>query len=421
MSIEMSKAENWSGALSETGSNTLQDKLATLMRTNLKTYTMLLALLFIWLLFGFLTDWIFFSPRNLSNLFRQMTIVSFLSIGMVLVIVTGNIDLSVGSAVGLVSATTAYLQAIFLPPILENFMPGMEIVTRGYLITAITLCSGLVVGIIIGVCQGTLIAYLGIPAFIVTLGGMLIFRGGVLGVTQGKTIVPIEDSFRLIAQGYLPNSLGLILGLVSVAFIFFWMLHNRRLKHTYGFTLRPLYLDLLQAMALSTVVVVFVQLMNSYRGIPSPVLVLAVTALIFGYIASNTRLGRYAYALGGNKEATRLSGVNIQRNVFYIFVLMGGLTGVSGCMLTGYVAAGTSIGGVNYELEAIAACVIGGTSLMGGEGSIAGAIVGSLIMASLLNGMSVMNMPAFWQFVIRGLVLIIAVYIDVVSKKNRAA
>ena len=332
-------AEDWTCNFTAAKAPSFGDKLAALLRTNLKTYTMLLALLFIWLLFGFLTDWIFFSPRNLSNLFRQMTIVSFLSIGMVLVIVTGNIDLSVGSAVGLVSATTAYLQAIFLPPILESLLPGMEVATRGLLITVITLGAGLLVGLLIGVCQGTLIAYLGIPAFIVTLGGMLIFRGGVLGVTQGKTIVPIEDSFRLIAQGYLPKPLGLILGLVSVAAIFFWVLHGRRLKRTYGFTLRPIYLDILQAVGLSAVVIVFVQLMNSYRGIPSPVLILAITALIFGYIAGNTRLGRYAYALGGNREATRLSGINIQRNVFYIFVLMGGLTGVSGCVLTGYVAA----------------------------------------------------------------------------------
>lgn len=160
--------------------------------------------------------------------------------------------------------------------------------------------------------------------------------------------------------------------------------------------------------------------MNSYRGIPNPVMLMAVVALIFTYITNNTKLGRYAYALGGNKEATRLSGINIQGNIFTIFVLMGGLCGVSGIVLTGYVAAGTTGGGVNYELEAIAACIIGGTSLMGGEGTIVGALVGSLIMAGLLNGTSVMNMPIFWQYIIRGLVLILAVYVDVLSKKKKA-
>ncbi|SHO47856.1 sugar ABC transporter permease [Desulfopila aestuarii] len=393
--------------------------LSNIIRNNLQTYTMILALVFIWLLFGFMTDWIFFSPRNLSNLFRQMTIVSFLSIGMVMVIVTGNIDLSVGSSVGLVSAVTAWLQAIFLPPLLQQWFPGISMLAQGTFITCTTILFGLVVGGLIGVIQGWAIAYLGIPAFIVTLGGMLVFRGGVLGITQGKTIVPIEDSFRLIAQGYLPNSLGYAVGFLSVGALFFWLFYNRKQKASYGITLRPFGVDLAQTLLFSGIIMAFVYLMNSYRGIPNPVLLMVVVALIFTYITGNTRLGRYAYALGGNAEATRLSGVNTKANVFQVFVLMGLLAGVSGIVLTGYVAAGTTSGGVNYELEAIAACVIGGTSLMGGSGSIAGALVGSLIMASLLNGMSVMNMPAFWQFIIRGLVLVLAVYMDVVTKKRR--
>lgn len=398
----------------------LAQKLNDLIRQNLKTYTMILALALIWLFFGFMTDWIFFSARNMSNLFRQMTIVSFLSIGMVLIIVTGNIDLSVGSAVGLVSAITAYLQAILLPPILESMLPGADILTRGLLSTGITIVIGLMVGVGIGICQGWIVAYLGVPAFIVTLGGMLIFRGGVLGVTQGKTIVPIEDSFRLIAQGYLPKTAGLGLGIFAVVAIFFTIFRNRKRKAEYGFTPTPFYTDMLRATFFSGVVLAFVLMMDSYRGIPNPVLLMVVVALIFTYITNNTKLGRHAYALGGNIEATRLSGINIKRNIFIVFVMMGALCGVSGIVLTGYVAAGTTGGGVNYELEAIAACVIGGTSLMGGEGKIFGALVGSLIMASLLNGMSVMNMPIFWQYIIRGSVLILAVYIDVLSKKKRA-
>ena len=246
---------------------------------------------------------------------------------------------------------------------------------------------------------------------------MLIFRGGVLGVTQGKTIVPIEDSLRLIAQGYLSRTMGTGIGLVVIALIFFLYLRNRKLQKNYGFTLGPLSLDLLKAAGLSAMVVIFVLLMNNYRGLPNPVLIMVFVAVIFSYITTNTRLGRHAYALGGNLEATRLSGINVKKNIFIVFILMGLLTGVSGIVLTGYVAAGTTSGGYMYELEAIAACVIGGTSLMGGKGSIAGALVGSLIMASLLNGMSVMNMPIFWQYIIRGLVLIFAVYVDVTTKK----
>ncbi|MGD9210534.1 MAG: sugar ABC transporter permease [Desulfobacteraceae bacterium] len=397
----------------------LAQKLHDLIQQNLKTYTMILALAMIWLLFGFMTDWIFFSPRNMSNLFRQMTIVSFLSIGMVMIIVTGNIDLSVGSAVGLVSAVTAYLQAIILPQILEGIMPNADIILKGVIATGITIILGLLVGILIGVWQGWIVAYLRVPAFIVTLGGMLVFRGGVLGITQGKTIVPIEESFRLIAQGYLPNKVGMTLCIAAIIILFLMSMRDRKLRNAYGFDQTPLYKDLSKATFFSTIILIFVLVMNNYRGIPNPVLLMAIIAFIFNYITNNTKLGRHAYAIGGNIEATRLSGINIKRNIFIVFVLMGALCGVSGIVLTGYVAAGTTNGGVNYELEAIAACVIGGTSLMGGEGKIFGALVGSLIMASLLNGMSVMNMPVFWQFIIRGLVLILAVYVDVLSQKKK--
>ncbi len=349
-----------------------------------------------------------------------MTIVSFLAMGMVMVIVIGNIDLSVGSVVGFVSAIAAALQAYILPSLFTKMgiAESMSISTRSILVTTISIVVSLLVGLIVGVVQGSLIAYLGIPAFIVTLGGMLAFRGGVLGITQGKTIVPIEDSFRLIAQGYVPKNVGLAIGVVVAVLIFVGTFRNRSQRVRYGFAPHPLYQDLIKACFFSALMLIFVRIMNNYRGIPNPVLLMGVVAVIFSYLTTNTKFGRYAYALGGNKEATRLSGVNINGTIFRVHILIGLLCGVSGIVLTGYVAAGTIGGGQNYELEAIASCVIGGTSFAGGEGTIVGALVGSLIMASLLNGMSVMNMPIFWQFIIRGLVLVIAVYVDVVSKKK---
>jgi D-xylose transport system permease protein len=205
-----------------------------------------------------------------------------------------------------------------------------------------------------------------------------------------------------------------------VAVTVFIVFRGRQQRKEFGFKLVPFYRDLLKALLIAALVAFFIFIMNNYRGIPNPVLLMAVVALIFTYLANNTKFGRYSYALGGNKEATKLSGINIDRVVFSVFILIGLLTGVSGIVLTGYVAAGTIGGGTNYELDAIASCVIGGTSLMGGEGTIVGAIVGSLIIASLLNGMSVMNMDVFWQYIIRGLVVIAAVYIDVTSKRNRA-
>ncbi len=390
------------------------------IRANMRTYTMIIALALIWLLFGSLTHWIFFEPRNLSNLFRQMTIVSFLAIGMVLVITTGNIDLSVGSATGLSSAVTAYLQVSIMPSILHGLFPSMAAGPLGILNTIIAILSALLVGLLIGLWQGSIIAFLKVPAFIVTLGGMLIFRGGVLGVLQGKTISIYEDNFILIAQGYVPNLLGWILGAVVVVALVFLIFRDRQQRKEFGFTVGPFYRDLIKAVVISALIAFFIFIMNSYRGIPNPVLLMAAVALVFTYLANNTKFGRYTYALGGNKEATRLSGINTNRVVFTTFLLMGLLAGISGIVLTGYVAAGAIGGGTNYELDAIASCVIGGTSLMGGEGTIFGAIVGSLIIASLLNGMSVMNMPVFWQYIIRGLVIIAAVYIDVSSKKSRS-
>jgi D-xylose transport system permease protein len=384
----------------------------------LKKYTMVIALLFIWLLFGMLTNWVFFKPRNMSNLFRQMTITGFLACGMLLVIVTGGIDLSVGSVTGFVSAVAAFFQARVFPDLLLNWMPNASIMSRSLTSTGITVIIALITGLVIGIMEGAVISYGGVPAFIVTLGGMLIFRGGVLGVTGGKTIVPIEDPFRLIAQGYVPKPMGLILAIVVVTLIFIGTLESRRRKKAYGFDLPPVQKDLLMAALWSGLVFFYVLVMNSYRGIQNPVLLLAVVALIVHYVTKNTRFGRYVYALGGNKEATRLSGVNIKKNLFKVHAMMGLLGGMAGIVLTGYVAAGTTGGGDGYELDAIASCVIGGTSLSGGSGTVIGTVIGALVMASLVNGMSVMNMPIFWQYIIKGLVLIVAVYFDIASKKK---
>ena len=390
------------------------------IKVNIKTYTLIIALLIIWLLFGFLTGWIFFSPRNLSNLFRQMTIVSFLSIGMTLVIITGNIDLSVGSLTGLISALAAYLQADIFPSLLSGLFSNLSIVALGVLSTIITIIICLLAGLLIGVYQGYIISYLKVPAFIVTLGGMLAFRGGVLGITRGRTVVPIENSLRWIAQGYLPKNLGMFVAIIAVIIIFLMTLQNRKKKKKYGFELTPLTYDLLTALAYSVLVFGSVLIVNSYRGMQNPVIIMIVIAIMITYLSNNTRFGRYVYALGGNIEATKLSGINVQFAMFKVFILMGLLCGVAGIVLTGYVAAGTIGGGTNYELSAIAGCVIGGVSLMGGKGTVIGALIGALIMASLENGMSIMNMGVFWQYIVKGSVLILAVYVDVASKKSNS-
>jgi len=390
------------------------------IKIDIKTYTLIIALIIIWLLFGYLTGGIFFYSRNFSNLLRQMTIISFLSIGMTLVIITGNIDLSVGSLTGFISIIAAYLQAVMLPEILQGLFPSLSTEGLGILSTIVTIIICLLVGLLAGICQGYIIAYLKVPAFIATLGGMLIFRGAILGVSRGRTIVPIENSLRWVAQGYLPKNLGILVVAIAIIVIFLMSLQSRKKKKQYGFEIKSFTYDFLIVSVYSVLVLGFVLIVNNYRGVPNPVIIMVVIAILVTYLANNTRFGRYVYALGGNIEATKFSGINVQFVIFKVFILMGLLSGVAGIILTGYVAAGTIGGGMNYELTAIAGCVIGGASLSGGKGTIIGALIGSLIMASLENGMSIMNMSVFWQYIVKGLVLILAVYVDVASKKRNS-
>src|SRR5665648_32162 len=390
------------------------------IKIDIRAYTLIFALIIIWLLFGSLTGGIFLSTRNFSNLLRQMTIISLLAIGMTPVIITGNIDLSVGSMTGFISIIAAYLQAILLPTFLPGLFPALSVELLGILSTIITIIICLLLGLLIGMGQGYIIAYGGVPAFIVTLGGMLILRGGLLAVAQGKTIIPIEDSLRLMAQGYLSKYPGIIIAIIAIIIIFLVTLQSRTKKTQYGLKIKPLSYDLVVASVFSALVLAFTFMMNSYRGIQIPVLIMAIIAILVTYLMNNTRFGRYIYAVGGNKEATKLSGINVQAVVLKTYALMGLLCGVSGIILTGYVAAGTTSGGMNYELSAIGGCVMGGTSLMGGIGTVFGALMGTLLMTSIENGMSVMNMSVFWQYIVKGLILILAVYADVTSRKNKS-
>ncbi len=344
------------------------------------------------------------------NLFRQMTVTALLSVGMVLVIVTGNIDLSVGKLAGFVSVVVAYFQA----RVWNQVIPGQEV-----LAAFLSIGVGLGVGTLFGVLQGYIISYLRVPSFIVTLGGMWVLNGAILIVTEGKTIPANQPTFSIISQGYLPYWAGWVIAVAVVALLFYTMLNGRQKKRRYGFDLNPLYLDVLKTSIFAAVVVGYVYYVNQYNGVQIPVLILAVTAAVVAYVSNNTRFGRHAYAIGGNREAARLSGVSIRNNVFLIFVLMGLLCGISGIVLASYVGYGTIAAGQGYELDAIASCILGGTSTLGGEGTIFGAMIGSLIMASLTNGLQIMNVQPAWQYLLKGMVLVLAVYADVYLKKNR--
>lgn len=377
---------------------------------NIQLYAIILALACVWVLFSFLTEGRYISPQNFSNLFRQMTVTSFLAVGMLLVIVTGNIDLSAGKLAGFVSVIVAKFQA----DIWFELMPDNDILT-----TILSVLIGIGVGVVFEAIQGYLISYLHIPSFIVTLGGQWVLNGGILVVTQGKTIPANQPLFSLIAQGYLPPTAGWAVAGIAIVVLFLTMFQSRSKKLKYGFKMVPLILDILKTIFLSALIAMYVYIVNKYNGIQIPVLLLAVTAVVMSYVSTNTPVGRYAYAIGGNREAARLSGVNIKKNIFSVFVLLGFLCGISGVVLASYVGYGTIAAGSGYELTAIASCILGGASTQGGVGTIFGAVTGSLVMASLTSGLQMMNVPASWQYILNGIVLVLAVYADVYLKKNR--
>jgi D-xylose transport system permease protein len=381
------------------------------IRSNLQTYALVLAMIVIWLLFFFATNGIYLSPQNFSNLFRQMTITAVLSVGMVLVIVAGHIDLSVGKLAGFISVIVAYLQAYLW----HDIMPDAP----AWLTTSLSVLCGLAVGTLYGVMHGWIIGYLRVPAFITTLASMWILNGLILIATGGKTIPANQPLFSRIGQGYVDKPTGWILTVILVVVLFLQMFNGRQRRVKYGFTLAPLYQDILKTAFLVALIFGYVLYVDAYQGIQIPVLILAVLAVIFSYVSSNTRFGRYTYAIGGNREAARLSGISIRNNTFTIFVWMGFLCGVSGVIMASYIGYGTIGAGGGYELYAIAACILGGTSTLGGIGTIFGAMIGSLIITSLTNGLQIMNVPSAWQYVVSGIVLVVAVYIDMVMKKNQ--
>lgn len=395
---------------SQTTKASWRSELVQLLGRNVQTYTIMLALIGIWLVFFFTTGGTYLDPQNVSNLFRQMSVTAFLATGMVLVIVTGNIDLSVGKMAGFVSVVVAYMQAY----VWYKYLPDQTV-----LAAILSIMIGLGVGALFGAIQGYIIAYLRVPSFIVTLAGLWLFNGLILLVTQGKTIPANQPVFSDIAQGYVPSLWGWVFAALTIAFLFWNMFRSRQNKQKHGFELRNIYIDLLLTGFAALVILIYVYNVNVYRGIQNPVLLLAITVAIMVYVSNNTRFGRYSYAIGGNRDAARLSGVNIRSMIFRIFVLMGFLSGVAGVVLASYVGYGTIAAGTGYELDAIASCILGGTSTLGGVGTIPGAMVGALIIASLSTGLQMMNVAPAWQYVLKAIVLVLAVLADVYFKKNR--
>ncbi|AGK47956.1 branched-chain amino acid transport system / permease component family protein [Burkholderia thailandensis MSMB121] len=364
-----------------------------------------LALLFavaaIWALFSALTDGAFVTPRNVSNLLRQMSITGMLACGMVFVIIAGEIDLSVGSLLGLLGGVAAILDASRHWPV------------------AATVPAVLALGVLAGLFNGWWSTYRRVPSFIVGLGGMLAFRGVLLGVTGGSTIAPVSDGFVFIGQGYLPRAAGDALALLLFALVALLVVRQRGNRRRYRLAVAPPWQDAAKIAGVGAVLFAFVATLDRYGGIPVPVLLLLALLGAFSWIATQTVFGRRIYAVGSNLEATRLSGVDTDRVKLAIFALMGLMCAFAGLVNTARLAAGSPSAGTMGELDAIAACFIGGTSMRGGSGTVHGALIGALVMASLDNGMSMLDVDAYWQMIVKGAVLVLAVWIDVVSRSNR--
>ena len=368
-------------------------------RIDVRAFVMIGALIAIWALFAVMTDGSFLLVRNISNLMRQMSIVGILGAGMVLVIVSGNIDLSVGALLGALGGVAAALH-------IWNKVDPL-----------LTMAIVMALGMAIGAAQGAIIAYLRVPAFIVTLGGMLLFRGVLLGVTKGISIAPFAASYRTLGQGYLPANVGWILGLAVCAGLVLLRVRNRLSRRKFGMRTQPIPAFLALIAVASAIILGVVALLNSYQGIPVPVALMLALVLVLSFLAAHTVFGRSIYAMGGNIQATLYSGINVRRNLTFVFMLNGLLAAIAGIVYSARLNAGTPTAGQNMELDAIAAAVIGGASMSGGSGKVAGAILGALFMASIDNGMSMMNMDAYWQYAVKGVILVSAVWFDIYWKK----
>ena len=368
--------------------------------TALRAYIMIVVVGLIWGYFHWSTDSIFLTPRNLSNLMTQMSVTAIIAVGMLMVIVSGNIDLSVGSLLGFAGGISAYVITV-----LEFGLPA-------------SIGAAIGVGVLIGSFHGVLTAYLNIPAFIVTLGGLLAWRGAVKWLLGGNTI-PISDStFKSIGNDYLPLTFGWILAAAAIVFLVGMAYRRARSVKEYGLGESNYSAELVKTIVPIGGVLAFIVVMNSYQGVPIPVLILVAIALFGAFLTNSTTFGRYLYAIGGNADAARLSGINNKRNVVAVFALLGALTGVAALIFTARVGSAAPDAGVLKELDAIAACVIGGASLMGGRGTIFGACLGALIMASLDNGMSLMNVRDFMQDIIKGSILVAAVGLDMAGRRQ---
>jgi D-xylose transport system permease protein len=401
---------------------------------------MLAALVILWIVFNILSNGLFLSPRNLWNLSVQSSAVAIMTTGMVLIIVSRNIDLSIGSILVFVVMIIGLAQAEWIPSILG---PSFD---RSYLWLVVVLL-GIAVGASIGALQGFLIAFMRIPAFIVTLGGLLIWRGAAFQLARGRTIAPLDARFQLLGggpQGSLGETLSWVVAGIGIAAIVYGLIASRRRRQRYGFPLRPVWADVTLGIVGSVVVAAAVWVANAYpwppalakeyalahgipippggviipTGIAIPVLIALGIAVVMTVLATRRRFGRHVYAIGGNPEAAELGGINTRFTIMKTFIAMGMLAAIAAAVTAARLNAATIAVGTGVELQVIAAAVIGGTSFAGGIGTIAGGVLGAVIMQSLSSGMVLIGVETASQDIVVGLVLVSAVGVDTVLRRR---
>ncbi|WP_275784143.1 multiple monosaccharide ABC transporter permease [Pararhizobium gei] len=384
------------------------------LRNNIREYGLLVALVVIMLFFQFLTDGVLFRPVNLTNLVLQNSFIVIMALGMLLIIVAGHIDLSVGSIV----AFTGGLSAIML--------------VKWGIHYSIVVPVCLVLGGLAGAAQGYWVAYQKIPSFIVTLAGMLVFRGLTYVVLQNRPIGPFPKDFQVLSTGFIPdflsflnpapgvitNLFALVAVLVLVALAIYSGLKNRRTNDRHGTENEPFAFFVMQMGIIGAVSIFLGFQLSTYKGFPNVLIVMAALIALYTFITTRSTVGRRIYAMGGNEKAAKLSGINTERLTFYTFINMGVLAALAGMIIAARLNSATPKAGVGFELDVIAACFIGGASASGGVGKITGAVIGALIMGVMNNGMSIMGLGIDYQQLVKGLVLLAAVFFDVYNKNK---
>jgi putative multiple sugar transport system permease protein len=400
--------------VADTSAQTIKPSIGDYLRKNIREYGLLVALVVIMVFFQIVTNGVLFRPVNLTNLVLQNSFIVIMALGMLLIIVAGHIDLSVGSIVAFIGAISAIMLVKWgLPAIL-----------------VIPAC--LVIGGIMGAAQGYWIAYQKIPAFIVTLAGMLVFRGMTYVVLGGRPIGPFPKDFQLLSTGFVPdflsflnpapetikNMVALVAVLALVAYAVYAGLRNRRINEEHGTENEPYVFFVIQ-MAIIGIVAIFIGYqLATYRGLPNVLIVMGVLIAAYSFATTRSTIGRRIYAMGGNEKAAKLSGINTERLTFYCFANMGVLAALAGMIIAARLNSATPKAGVGFELDVIAACFIGGASASGGVGKITGAVIGAFIMGVMNNGMSIMGIGIDYQQLIKGLVLLAAVFFDVYNKNK---